>query len=312
MASEVAPLAAGALHMPVQPPQAAPVAPALPQHRIDAFRTQVAARLRAGASLALLAREQEALAATLDPAANPTFLGQMAAAFVAEMREQQPNEAYAMNADAALAEMAVILKNRTADARAFRALLADETFLAAARAEAAAPAPAAKPYALPPAKIEEAVRRLVQESDPAGAEPSIHVEAAAMGQRMVHQALANMFRPKGTLLPYLTLALAQAWPEATAGEITNLAQGWLKARHDPAHSTADGMAPGGEIYTQAMTRANALHAQKMAALGQQSSPLAVNAEGKLAQNAPAITVTVPTAPTQKLAAAPSLMMDSLN
>jgi hypothetical protein len=121
------------------------------------------------------------------------------------------------------------------------------------------------------------------------------------------QALANIFRPKGVLLPSLVLALAEAWPEAQAGEIEKLAQRWLKARHDPAHSTADGLAPKGELYLEAMRRAEELHARRTQApaAGNDLSMVSVDA-------VPAVTVNAPAAPTQKLAVPQaSLMMDTI-
>jgi hypothetical protein len=107
---------------------------------------------------------------------------------------------------------------------------------------------------------------MVQPDDPAGAEPAVHVAATARGHQVTHMALANMFRPKsGSLRAPLVDALASAWPTATGEQIQTLATTWLKQRHDPAHSIADGLKPEGAIYKEAMRRSELLQQQKLAA-----------------------------------------------
>lgn len=228
-------------------------APALPEHRLAAFRTAVASRLRGGATPALLVREQQALCAAL---ADPAFENAMANAFAAEMAVQQPNPDYRIGHDAALLQVKGILHNRIHDAQQFIAKLGEADFVSAALAEAGQPEPLKKEYDLPPHKKEEIIRRLIQKADPDGAEPAVHVAASAQGQRQTHMALANIFRPKaGSLRAPLVDALARVWPEATGAQIEQLAVTWLKARHDPAHSVADGLKPEcGELYLEAMRR----------------------------------------------------------
>lgn len=277
-------------------PQVAPLL--MPTHRLDSFRASVAARLRAGDAPALLLREQQAMATAL---ANPAFLKAMASAYAMEMNAQNPNAAYAVPVAEAERQMAVILTNRIRDAQGFAQLLGDAAFLAQATADAQQPAPQTVPYQLPQAKAEEVIRRLVQPLDADGPEPSVHVAASAQGHREVHQALGNIFKPKGVLRALLVHTLAEAWPDATAKQVEDLAASWLKARHDPAHSLADGLAPDGELYKEAMARAETLHTQKM----QTAAPPTPVPE----QATPAATIVAPAQPTQKLAAEPSLMMD---
>lgn len=236
----------------------------IPDYRVAAFRQQVAARLRVAAAagvtpemaLAVLVREQQAMACALSQekfaeAVTDEFIRQMAA----ELKQADPSHAkYVPTIAQAQQQVAGILANRMHDAEQFVLLLSQLEFVAAAGAESAQPEPAPKPYALPPIKQEEAIRRLVQPGDPAGAEPAVHVMASAIGQSIVHKALANMWSPKGALLQPLKDALKQAWPEAPELEINTVAARWLKARHDPAHSIADGLAEGGPLYEEAMRR----------------------------------------------------------
>lgn len=274
---------------PAQPVQTATPHP-MPEYRRDAFARAVAARLREGTAVEKLVQEQRALAAALS---DPAFERAMASAFIAEIKQQQPNAEYAVAPEAVLQQVKGILANRVADANGFIGLLTDPTFLAAARAEAEKPAPAAKEYDLPQAKKEEIVRRLVQANDPDGAEPAVHIAASALGQRIVHQTLANIFRPKaGNLRPELVDALARHWPEATGAELEALATSWLKARHDPAHSIADGLKVDGPLYKEAM--------QRIAPATALATP-----------PVPAAKVQTPTVAPTKLAPSPELMMDNL-
>lgn len=227
--------------------------PVMPEYRIAAFRMAAAARLRAGVTIPTLVREQQALMLAL---ADPDFETAMAKAFVAEMQVQQPNPEYHVSLPAAQVQVHGILNNRIRDLHGFLGLLANPEFVKTIQAEAAQPAPAAKEYDLPPSKKEEVVRRLVQDADQAGAEPAVHVDASARGQRATHMALANIFRPKaGQLRAPLVDAMARHWPEATGAELEQLATTWLKARHDPAHSIADGLKETGELYMAAIARA---------------------------------------------------------
>ena len=237
-------------------------APAMPEHRLAAFKQVVAASLREGVTPAKLIRQQHAMAAAL---ADPMFQNYMAAAFFVEMHTQETNPAYHISQEAAKRQTHGILQNRIRDCNGFAASLSDPQFIASATELAAQPAAPAKEYDLPPNKKQEIIRRLVQPNDPAGAEPEVHVAASALGHRIVHQALANIFRPKaGALRAPLVDALARACPEATGKELEDTAAHWLKARHDPAHSIADGLKETGELYRGAVAAMEAARAPKAA------------------------------------------------
>ena len=249
----------------------APVASAPASSRVDTFRHTIAARFRAGVAPATLVREQTALLVALQ---EQPFVNAMAAAYATERDAQTNNPALVTPLSEATRHIEAILKNRVQDTQQNLQLLADPAFLAAAQQEAAQPAPATTPFALSAEKKEEVIRRLVQPQDVGGAEPSVHVAGYALGQRITHQTLANIFRPTGdktVLRTPLIAALTLAWPEAPQTEITQLAEGWLKARHDAAHSTADGLAePNGEFYVEAIRRAEAAQAEKLAARAAQA------------------------------------------
>ena len=245
----------------------------MPLDRMVAFQRSVADRLRSAAAqgigeqpvIAQVVAEQVALAKAV---ADPSFITAMTMAYQLEMRNQNPNPAYAVSSDEAQRAVMSILRNRIADIQQFVRMLGDDGFIAATRAEAAQPAPAAKPYQLPERKINEVVRRLVQPMDVAGAEPAIHVASSAIGHEITHRALANTFRPMGPLRAHLVHALATAWPQASGEALEQLAGSWLKARHDPAHAVADGQKIGGVIYTPAMQQADVLQKQKLTTLSQ--------------------------------------------
>jgi hypothetical protein len=237
----------------------------MPQDRMEAFRKTVANRLRDGRALGqkdddivvAIANEQRVIAQAI---ATEDFTCKMTHAFMNDMAALKSPVPH----DEAMREMKSILKNRIEDCKNFVKLLADASFMESTRALAAQPAEPKKEFTLSARKIEEVIRRMVQPNDPAGAEPAVHVAATARGHEVTHRALANMFRPKsGSLRAPLVDALATAWPTATGEQIQTLAQTWLKQRHDPAHSVADGLKPDGAIYKEAMRRAEVLQQQKL-------------------------------------------------
>jgi hypothetical protein len=260
----------------IQPPAASFAAPnlavapvalptSMPLDRMEAFRKTVANRLRDGRVAGLkdddvivaIATEQRAIAQAIS---TEDFACKMTHAFMNDMEALKSPVPH----DEAMREVKSILKNRAEDCKNFVALLANESFRESASALASQPAQPPKEYTLSARKIEETIRRLVQPNDPAGAEPAVHVAASARGHEVTHRALANMFRPKaGSLRAPLVDALTTAWPTATGEQIQHLAQTWLKQRHDPAHSVADGLKSDGAIYKEAMRRAELLQQEKL-------------------------------------------------
>lgn len=257
---------------------------ALPPERARAFQTSVANHLRAAhakaqpeaAVIAQLVAEQVALAKALT---THDFVHAAASVYISEMAAQHAT----ITMEEAHREIESIFKNRVADCKEFVKLLAQPEFITAVRAEAAQPAAVPQPYRLTPKKIEETVERLVQSTNKDGAEPAVHVAASARGHQVAHQALAAMFRPSASLRAPLVHALALAWPQASATQIEHLAEGWLLARHNPAHEIAKGLLPGGAIYQEAMRRADILQAQKLGEM-----PVAVISKPNAAIAGPAI------------------------
>lgn len=239
-------------------------AAALPPHRVEGFARTVTARLREGATIQALITEQQALAEALT---NPAFVGTAVASFTQAMKAEQPNAAYHASPAEARREIESILKNRVRDAQSFASLLAQPEFIARTRALAAEPITPPQPYNLPPGKPAEIIRRLVQPTDVDGPEPAVHVAASALGQQMVHQALAVTFQPDGALHAPLMTALRQAQPTLDEASIHRLTNQWLAARVGPAQAVADGLAPTGALYQEAMKLAEELQRHKLEGKG---------------------------------------------
>lgn len=228
---------------------------------MEMFRARAAQSLRdahaAGISdtacIARLAAEQQAFVAAL---ADTDFLGVMRTAFLAAWQQQLPAAAYQIPPERAEEQLKGVLANRRRDAQQYLQALNDPQFIAdLRRMSARAPDRALPDYEIPSEKREDVVRRLVQPHDPAGAEPLIHIEANILGQRLVHQVLADLFRPAGPLRVPLVAALGKYWPGADAGQRDQAAASWLKARHDPAHELAKALAHGAPLYNAAMQQA---------------------------------------------------------
>lgn len=284
--------------------QAAPAA--LPEHRAEAFRHAVAARLRAGADVVTLRREQLALIGALT---DDKLLNIMAAAFSDEMKNQMPSATDLLKPQEALDLLNEVLLNRKLDARNYVALLSDPAFVASAQQEAQQPAPAATTFTLSKEKSETIVNRLVQPDHPQGPEPMIHVLGPAIGHRMVHQALADMFKQE-TVKAEMLKSLARQAPNMQAGALDAFGDSWLNDRHNAAHEVAKGLASSGTLYQDAMTQAHTLHTQKITAALQPPpiiplAPMKVDAPAL----APVPQVVVPTQPAQKLAVQSSIAME---
>lgn len=240
-----------------------PVSAPMPEQRAQAFMCTLAARLRLGAQSGIpfdtmvttLVLEQQAMSAALQ---NPAFIETMATAFQQAMAQQQGNPAYALPIEEARREVRSILNNRVQDAHNFAALIVNPAFLKQAVELSHQPTPSAGPYQLPPNKSQEIIRRLVQPNDAEGPEPAVHVAASAIGQRIIHQALANIFAPDGVLHKPLMQALQAAAPTMAYEAIHQQTLDWLAARQGPAQAVANGLTPGGAEYATAMQMAEAL------------------------------------------------------
>lgn len=309
--------------------------PNMPQDRMEAFLKTVAARLReATASEAVrsnpvelakvrasvvtrIADEQRAIAQAIT---SEAFGKAIADAYATELANHQQS----VLLEEAKRETDSIIRNRVEDCKNFVRLLAQKDFIAAVQAQSMHAEPPAAPYALSPTKIAEEIERLVQEKSPNGPTPAAHVGMTARGHQIGHQALANIFAPNsGALRAPLVHALATAWPKATGAELEQLAQTWLKARHDPAHSVADALKPDGVIYREAMRRAEELQNHKLAASKSADDAVVAKtqADAAIAKAAASSKAAIAQAPNSqtiapreaqgKLAASPDLMMDAV-
>jgi hypothetical protein len=113
---------------------------------------------------------------------------------------------------------------------------------------------------LPDGKIKEIAGRLVQESDPNGPEGATHVVGGAVGQRLIHEALAACYAPNGPLTAPLIEELKTHLPNAAPEQLLGIANGWLHDRHHPAKAVAEAMKFDGEAYQIAAKRADEIQA----------------------------------------------------
>lgn len=156
-----------------------------------------------------------------------------------------------------------IVQNRRGDMLEAMRLMDTPEFLRDLAQELAQPTTA--PTGLTEAKQQELTARLVQADFPQGAEPPIHVQATALGHRIMHQALAKIFEPSGPLHQPLKDALTQHWQGASPAQIDEAAQAWLAARQVPAQGVTEAMAPEGHVYQEGMKQSETLLGKKHAA-----------------------------------------------
>ena len=204
-----------------------------------------------------LASEHDALAAALDP--HRPFSGTMAQCLHKAINAQLRHpDAHIPEAEIARGIIG-ILQNRIADEKASAALLRDPQFLSSIATLKSHTAQGT----LPPGKIEEIARRLLQPNDEAGAEPPIHVTAGALGHYIIHAALAEIFEPnQGPLVRPLQQAILSQSPHMPAERADTLARQWLQDRYMAAQGVTHTTAPGGEAHQQALTKSEAALAHK--------------------------------------------------
>lgn len=246
-------------------PQSASAASAslLPEDKRLALRRRVAARLQASTEPAVeiqaMQVEQRALAQALREAA---VLEAASQGFQTALAVQAPGESNRISDAQARLHLQGILQRRANDAEQAAALLGDAAFVSQAQAESVEDA---APYQLSPRKKEEIIRRLVQEADRDGPEPTIHVAASAAGQRQWHQALAALYAADGPLRTPLEAALRDALPEAQKPAASALAEQWLQMRREPAQAVAEGLQENGALFREALQRAQEAAQRRAAA-----------------------------------------------
>ncbi|MBN8542826.1 MAG: hypothetical protein J0M34_01005 [Alphaproteobacteria bacterium] len=157
-----------------------------------------------------------------------------------------------------------ILTNRAAEEAAYVALLKSPDFTTQEVEQALANNTVMhQGNVMPEGKIKEIAGRLVQESDPHGPEGATHVAAGALGQRVMHEALAAAFTPNGTLAQALIGKLQPHLPNASPDTLLSIANGWLEDRYRPAKAVAEAMQFDGAAYQIAAKRADELQQAKI-------------------------------------------------
>jgi hypothetical protein len=194
----------------------------------------------------------KALRIAIDPESK--FMHTFAHQIEAELAKLVPSPDYAMPHDESMRTARNILTNRVREEEQMIKLLADPKFLE----EVKSAHPSHGSNALPAGKVKEIAGRLVQETDPNGPEGATHVAAGALGQRLMHEALACAYAPNGALTGPLIEGLKANLPNASPEELLTIANGWLHDRFHPARAVADAMRYDGEAYQMAAKRADEL------------------------------------------------------
>lgn len=230
----------------------------LPAHKRAKLVTDTAALVRAYAAagksfdeaISHAGAAHKALRHALDPESK--FMHTFAHQIEAELTKLIPSPDYAIPHAESMRVAKNILGNRVVEEEQMITLLADPKFLE--EVKTAKPSHGSK--ALPEGKIKEIAGRLVQETDPNGPEGATHAAAGAIGQRLMHEALACAYAPNGALSAPLIEGLKVNLPNASPEELLTIANGWLHDRFHPARAVADAMKFDGEAYQMAAKRAD--------------------------------------------------------
>jgi hypothetical protein len=245
---------------------AAPVTMEAYRHAI--FRAMIVRRMEAAKAAgkpleqitAAIAREQRALADALcDPAVIAVAsraLGEAQAAILADPR-------YRSTPGQLQETMYQIMVRRAAEASQFADLLSQPDYVVALAATSVAAASAAVPL-LHDVKIREVLGDLLHLEN--GAPQVIaHIDAAAKGAMIEHDALARVFAADGALAHALMDALANRLPAQDRQEIQSLVSDWLGARAAAAKMTSDLSAPDGAAYLEAVRQSTEWHRARQSA-----------------------------------------------
>ena len=245
---------------------AAPVTMEAYRHAI--FRAMVVRRMEDAKAagkpqeqmLAAIAREQRALADALcDPAVIAVAsgaLGEAQAAILADPR-------YRSTPEQLQETMYQIMVRRAAEANQFADLLSQPDYVVALATTSAAAASAAVPL-LHDVKIREVLGDLLHLEN--GAPQVIaHIDAAAKGAMIEHDALARVFAADGALAHALMDALANRLPAQDRQAIQALVSDWLGARAAAAKMTSDLSAPDGAAYLEAVRQSTKWHRDRRSA-----------------------------------------------
>ena len=251
---------------PASTDSAAPVTMEAYRHAI--FRAMVVRRMEAAKAAgkpleqitAAIAREQRALADALcDPAVVAVAsraLGEAQAAILADPR-------YRSTPGQLQETMHQIMVRRAAEANQFADLLSQPDYVVALAATSVAAASAAVPL-LHDVKIREVLGDLLHLEN--GAPQVIaHIDAAAKGAMIEHDALARVFAADGVLAHALMDALANRLPAQDRQEIQSLVSDWLGARAAAAKMTSDLSAPDGAAYLEAVRQSTEWHRARRSA-----------------------------------------------
>lgn len=204
-------------------------------------------------AFAQLVTKHTALSHAINP--DEKFTHHFAKQIEMEMAKIMPHTDYALPHAESTRIARNILTNRFHDENNIVALLNDPTFRVEVM-QATSSAPNMAP--LPMGKATEIAGRLVQESDPHGPEGVAHVASNALGQRILHEALAACYVNNGPLSSPLIEGLKPHLPNTSVEMFLAIANEWLEDRYRPAKAVAEAMRFDGVAYQIAAKRADEL------------------------------------------------------
>jgi hypothetical protein len=244
---------------PVNTPAASPTMEA---YREALFRAGIVARLHEGAQrgegqtavVARMVAEQQALAATIT---QPEFITLAAEALLKAQASINPNPRYHNTPAQAAEAMHQIMHRRAAEAKHFAQQLTQPEYLATLKGLTPAQARTAVPD-LARVKMREVLSDLLHLEN---GKPQViaHIDAAAKGAMLEHDALAMVFAPDGALHAALLKGLSQRLPEASPAMVEGIASEWLRARVQAAKVTSELSSNDGEAYREAVRQSTAWH-----------------------------------------------------
>lgn len=231
-------------------------------YRTEMFRARVAARLHEGkaaglspeAIIATIAAEQRALAATITDSAFVAVAGD---ALVKAQATVNPNPRYQSTPAQAHESMQQIMKRRAAEANQFAALLETGDYVASLAGITPEQAQAAVP-ALRDVKMADTLNDLLHLEN--GAPQVIaHIDAAAKGAMLEHDALALVFAADGALHDAMMTDIAAHLPNANRDDVHRVAAQWLGDREAAAKLTSELSSNEGAAYIEAVRQSTEYH-----------------------------------------------------
>lgn len=233
-------------------------------YRRAAFRTQAALRFSqataagispANTSVTLMA-EQRALAQAI---MDPEWINIASQELLRIQAQIINNPRYQITPEHAHEAVWQIMSRRAAEADQFAQQLAQPDYVAQLTQLSPTQAIAEMP-SLRDVKVKEVLGELLHSEH--GVPPVIaHIDAAAKGTMISHDALATLFSPTGALRAPLIQTLHRYLPTSPAAQIETLATDWLEMRAAAASMTSAVCTHDGDAFKEAVRQSELYHRQ---------------------------------------------------